>query len=98
MKRDKEESKVSSEDEGESKIAIKTFREREFLTETKYSAIYQNSIPNKHYKSIDADESRVFCGRFTSRGNLYYCSTQRLINVYDSRDPFNWSLRSTIEA
>ena len=62
------------------------------------SHLYEHLLPNKHLKEVEIDESRVYCGRFSTKGNLYYCSSQRSINVYDAQDPYNWSLRSSIEA
>ena len=29
---------------------------------------------------------------------MYYCSSQESITVFDTKDPFNWALRSNIEA
>ena len=31
-------------------------------------------------------------------GNLYYCSSQHSIKVYDTKDPFNWVVKNRIEA
>lgn len=71
-----EETKVSQE---ESKVAanqrLKDHRQFEFLRTTKYSEYYQRLIPNKHLKSIQADDARIYGGRFTQKGNLYYCSS-----------------------
>ena len=29
---------------------------------------------------------------------MYYCSSQESITVFDTKDPFNWALKSNIEA
>jgi hypothetical protein len=50
-------------------------RIRDFVVTTKYSDFYQQLIPNKHYKAIRADQSRIYGGRFTGKGNYYYCSS-----------------------
>jgi len=55
-------------------------------------------IPNRHFKSIQADQSRIYGGRFTASGNLYYCSSQQSIKLYDTRDPFNWQEKAAIPA
>ena len=73
---DKEETKENQE---ESKAAanqrLKDHRMFEFLCTTKYSEFYQRLIPNKLFKTISVDEARVYGGRFTQKGNLYYCSS-----------------------
>lgn len=54
----------------------RTKRERlSLLHNTESSLYYQHMIPNKHFKSIRADSDRIYGGRFTSAGNLYYCSS-----------------------
>lgn len=94
--------KTEAEDPEESKTSInqrlKDQRIFEFVRQTKYSEYYQRLIPNKHLRSIQADDARIYGGRFTTKGNLYYCSSQESINLYDTRDPFNWTLRSKIQA
>jgi len=40
----------------------------------------------------------MYGGRFTSKGNLYYCSSQSQILVYDTTDPYNWKQRSAVDA
>jgi WD repeat-containing protein 23 len=40
------------------------------------AGFYQYILPNEHYQSIQCCNSRVYGGRFTSRGNIYYCSSQ----------------------
>lgn len=77
---------------------LEDHRKFEFCTTTKYSDYYQRLIPNKHYRSIRADNARIYGGRFTTKGNLYYCSSQESINLYDTRDPYNWYLKSQIDA
>ena len=78
--------------------SLKEERTKEFFISSKSSDFYQTLIPNKHYKSIFADSTRLFCGQFTAKGNMYYCSSQRQINVFDTRDPYNWVVKSEIEA
>lgn len=73
-------------------------RIRDFVVTTKYSDFYQQLIPNKHFKSIRADDSRIYGGRFTLKGNYYYCSSQDSVLLYDTRDPYNWTLKSRIPA
>ena len=43
------------------------------------------------------ENCRIYGGRFSQRGNLYYCSSQESINIFDTRDPYNWLLKHTIE-
>ena len=80
--------------EGEEKERVKEQRIHDLVNTTKYSEFYQRLIPNKHFKEIPADDARVYGGRFTAKGNLYYCSSQQSINLYDTSDPYNWSLKS----
>ena len=70
----------------------------EFMRPGKYTDYYQRLIPNKHLRSLRADDARIYGGRFTTKGNLYYCSSQSSISLYDTRDPYNWTLRSKIDA
>ena len=107
-KDDGEETKVQSppndadESMEETKIAasqrLEDHRKFEFCTTTKYSEYYQRLIPNKHLKSIRADAARIYGGRFTTKGNLYYCSSQETISLYDTKDPYNWRVKSQIAA
>ena len=46
-----EESKSASDKNDD----MREFRQKEFLCNTKFSKLYQNLIPNKHYKAIQAD-------------------------------------------
>ena len=45
-------------------------------------------VPNSHASTIKVDDWRIYGGRFTSKGNLYYCSSQSIIGIYDSSDPY----------
>lgn len=43
-------------------------------------------------------DTRVYGGRFTSKGNLYYCSSQSDIVLFNTQDPYNWRQISKIYA
>lgn len=75
----------------------KTKRERlSLLQNTESSSFYQHLIPNKHFKAIRADTDRIYGGRFTSAGNLYYCSSQSNVMLFDTTDPYNFRLKAEI--
>ena len=97
---DDEESKQQREEETKAAAnqRLKDHRMFEFMRTTKYSEYYQRLIPNKHFRGFRADDARIYGGRFTQKGNLYYCSSQESISLYDTRDPYNWTLRSKIDA
>lgn len=40
----------------------------------------------------------MYGGKFTSRGNLYYASSQSHLMLFNTSDPFNWVLRTKIHA
>ena len=46
-----EESKSASDKNDD----VRELRSKEFLCNTKFSKLYQNLIPNKHFKAIQAD-------------------------------------------
>jgi len=76
-------------------LAIK--RERlGLLVQNDSAQYYQHLIPNAHFKSINADEARIYGGRFTQAGNMYYCSSQQSIMLYDTTDPYNFRLISEV--
>ena len=76
-------------------LAIK--RERTgLLVQNESASYYQHLIPNAHFKSIRADEARIYGGRFTQAGNMYYCSSQQSIMLYDTTDPYNFKLISEV--
>lgn len=62
------------------------------------SEIYQNMIPTKLYAQHIVSDTRVYGGRFTSRGNYYYCSSQSDIVLFNTQDPYNWQKISHIGA
>jgi len=45
------------------------------LEQSDAAQYYQHLIPNSHLRSIRADEARIYGGRFTQAGNMYYCSS-----------------------
>lgn len=60
--------------------------------------IYQDMIPTALDSRHLASDTRVYGGRFTSLGNLYYCSSQSDIVLYNTQDPYNWRQVSRIDA
>jgi hypothetical protein len=66
------------------------------LNQTESSTFYQHLIPNKHFKAIKADNERIYGGRFTTAGNLYYCSSQTNVMLFDTKDPYNFKLKAEI--
>ena len=60
--------------------------------------MYQSMIPTTLAQRHQVSDTRVYGGRFTSRGNLYYCSSQSDIVLYNTSDPYQWSQISKIEA
>jgi len=60
--------------------------------------MYQYILPNAHYRQYPMCDSRVYGGRFTSRGNLYYCSSQEAITIFNTYDPYNWKKKASIQA
>jgi hypothetical protein len=58
--------------------------------------IHQNLVPNSLYQQFNVSDSRIYGGRFTRKGNLYYCSSQSEIALYNTEDPYNWNLISKI--
>ena len=46
--------------------------------------------------SIKADNERIYGGRFTTAGNLYYCSSQSNVMLFDTKDPYNFRLKAEI--
>jgi len=55
-------------------------------------------VPNKLISTIGFDYSRLFNGRFTSNGNLYYCTSQDSIGVFNTQDPYKFEHINTINA
>ena len=55
-------------------------------------------IPTAMDQRHTVSDTRVYGGRFTSLGNLYYCSSQSDIVLYNTQDPYNWQLVSRIDA
>jgi WD repeat-containing protein 23 len=55
-------------------------------------------VPNKLDSRIPFDDSRVYGGQYTSKGNLYYCSSQERIGIYNSYDPYKMKKIKTISA
>lgn len=43
------------------------------------------------------DESRVYNGKFTPKGNLYFCASQESIGVFNSSDPYDFKHINTIQ-
>ena len=43
-------------------------------------------------------DTRVYGGRFTSKGNMYYCSSQSQIVLFNTQDPYKWQKVSEIDA
>jgi len=35
---------------------------------------------------------RVYNGRFSPDGNLYYCGSQSDVRIFDTTDPYEWQL------
>eukprot|EP00347_Sterkiella_histriomuscorum_P016356 403353501 len=61
-------------------------------------SIYQDIIPNSlHSMYEDPITSRVYNGRFTRQGNLYYASTQEELILYDTSNPFDWKLKVLLQ-
>jgi len=54
----------------------------------KNNKFLSEEVPNKHDYTIHVDDTRIYGGRFTSKGNLYYCSSQDLIGIYNSTNPY----------
>jgi hypothetical protein len=50
----------------------------------KSSNLYQNLIPNSLYQSHTISDTRVYGGRFTLKGNMYYCSSQSEIALFNT--------------
>lgn len=48
------------------------------------------------HTTIQADQKRIYGGRFSSLGNLYYCTSQKNVLLFDSSDPYNFKLRASI--
>lgn len=50
------------------------------------------------FKTHFVSDTRVYGGRFTSKGNLYYCSSQSHIVLFNTQDPYKWKKISKIDA
>eukprot|EP00347_Sterkiella_histriomuscorum_P003371 403364552 len=68
------------------------------FTMTEDAEFYQSILPNTLYKQYNASDSRVYGGKFTSRGNLYYSSSQSHVILFNTSDPYNWTLKKQIMA
>lgn len=62
------------------------------------SRLMSEQIPNKLNSRIQFDNSRVYGGQYTSKGNLYYCSSQDTIGVYNSYDPYKMKKIKSVSA
>ncbi|CAI2366218.1 unnamed protein product [Moneuplotes crassus] len=61
--------------------------------------ITSQHVPNQlSYKFIFDANSRVYGGRFTQNGKLYYCSSQDIIGIYDAYDPYDMKKIKTVKA
>ena len=65
---------------------------------TKKSKLLSEMVPNRHESSVQVDDTRIYGGRFTSKGNLYYCSSQDLIGIYNSTNPYKIKKIKTVNA
>lgn len=63
------------------------------------AGIAAEHVPNKlSYKFIFDINSRIYGGRFTPNGKLYYCSSQDLIGIYDAYDPYDMKKIKSVNA
>ncbi|CDW77069.1 wd repeat protein [Stylonychia lemnae] len=62
------------------------------------SDIYQSILPNKFFRQYNCSADSVYGGKFTTRGNLYYSSSQGEVVLYNTSDPYNWILKKRIQA
>ncbi|CDW77642.1 wd repeat protein [Stylonychia lemnae] len=56
---------------------------------------YQHILPNSLATTYEEDiTARIYGGRFTKKGNLYYASSQEELILYDTTDPNKWQLKT----
>jgi hypothetical protein len=53
-------------------------------------------VPNCLKYKLAVDSTRIYGGRFTSKGNLYYCSSQDIIGIFNSSNPYNMKKVKTV--
>ena len=88
--------KDNSEDSKE--MSIDEISESDVVKLNKKSRLLSELVPNKHSSNIQVDDTRLYGGRFTSQGNLYYCSSQDLIGIYNSTNPYKMKKIKTVSA
>lgn len=89
LKKNEEEVKFGKSRDNEAEDIVKLDSKNRLMSE---------HIPNKLDSRIMFDNSRVYGGQYTSKGNLYYCSSQDTIGVYDSYDPYKMKKIKSVSA
>lgn len=60
--------------------------------------MFQKYVPDSLQATHMISDTRVYGGRFTSKGNMYYCSSQSQIVLFNTQNPYKWQKLSEIDA
>lgn len=82
----------------EKKEEVKPINGSDIVKLDEKTQFLSEQVPNKLEYTINVDNSRVYGGRFTSKGNLYYCSSQDIIGIYNSSNPYKFKKIKSINA